>query len=194
LLDGKLTTVKYGDNNTRYTFEIGKPGHINFFKAASADYDTTIRDISSMHWPTKYAEAYLKTKDIKYLKAWVATWDDFAVNWESQYDAVKKDSSLWGLRPDGKRNLVGIDWLNAQLYLAWRLESLHAGLVAVLQTAGDAGQIDQIDPAALARILIRAATVETSLSMGWLNRAEKLVPNQIRHLVTCPRAWIQFLS
>ena len=182
LVDGKLTTVKYGDNNTRYTFEIGKPGHINFFKAASADYDTTIRDISSMHWPTKYAEAYLKTRDIKYLKAWVATWDDFAVNWESQYDAVKKDPSLWGLRPDGKRNLVGIDWLNAQLYLAWRLESLHAGLVAVLQTAGDAGQIDQIDPAALARILIRAATVETSLSMGWLNRAEKLVPNQIRHL------------
>jgi hypothetical protein len=189
LLEGILTTVEYGDNRTRYTFEIGKPGSIDFFRAATPDYRTTIRDNSSMFWATKHAEAYQQTRDPKYLQAWLATWDDFARNWEAQYAATREVPGIWDRGPDGRTRLLGIDWLNAQLYLAWRLEAMHAGLIASLQTALDADHLDQIDKAMLVRILIRASTVETARSRNWLPRAESLVPNQIRHLASALFAW-----
>lgn len=193
LIEGELSTVRYGDTTTSYTFEIGEPGNINFFKAATADYKTTMRDTSSMQWTAKHATAHARTRDPKYLDAWLATWDDFARHWEEQYGAIKKDPEVYGRRPDGRTKLIGIDWLNAQLYLAWRLESLHKGLTDVLRTAHEAGQLDQIESAQMARILIRMATVETARSETWLDRADKLVPNQIRHLAQAMFTWgVQF--
>lgn len=189
LLEGELTLDKYGDPTTRYTARIGKPGEIDFFTQASSGYDLSIRDISSMHWATKLAEAYQKTGDARYLIGWIATWDDFARNWEIQYAAVKKNPKYWGQRPDGRRNLIGIDWLNAQLYLHWRQEALLHGLIAVFQTAKKSGHVERIDAAALARILARVATAENARSRQWFARAETLVPNQIRSLANTTFAW-----
>lgn len=190
LLQGRLKSVRYGDTRTIYGISIGKPGSINFFKALSADYRASMRDISSMHWTNKHAEAYAKKGQVKYANAWLATWDDFASNWESQYAEIKKDPSVWGKRKeDGRKNVVGIDWLNAQLYLAWRLESIHHGFVNIMKKAYSSGQLDEIDLGALARVLVRMAAVEAKRSEVWIDRAEKLVPNQIRHLAGALFNW-----
>lgn len=182
LLDGTLVTVKYGDPQTTYEVEIGPPGEIDFFKAASDGYQTSIRDISSMHWATKYAEAYQKTGDVRYLQAWFQTWEDFAMHWDEQYAAVLANPEYSEVQADGRTRLTGINWLNAQLYLAWRLESMLDGMRAIMSTAYERGDLEYIDTLAFTRVMTRMASEESGRSRTWLVRAEQFVPNQIRHL------------
>lgn len=181
LLQGDLDFVRYGDTQPAISSRIGLPGSLSFFQTAG-DYALSIRDISSMHWPTKYAEAYRKTGDAKYLDAWLATWDDFYENWDAQYASLRKDPTVLGLDPEVVAGVTGTDWLNAQLYLAWRLEAFYQGLATVLATAKAKGELDSIDEARMARLLTGMIAGDATRSRNWLGRADKLVPNQIRHL------------
>lgn len=181
LLQGELGFVRYGDTQSSLVARIGPPGEIQYFQPVG-DYTASIRDISSMHWPTKHADAYKKTGDPKYLDAWLATWDDFYENWDAQYAALRKDPTSLGLDPEVVAGVKGTDWLNAQLYLAWRLEAFYQGLATVLTTAKARGELDRIDEVRMARLLTGMIAGDATRSRNWLGRADKLVPNQIRHL------------
>ncbi len=181
LLAGRLTTARYGDPATHSTVAIGRPGEIDFFKAADG-YPLTTRDISSMHWASKLAEAYAKTRDPKYLRAWCATWADFAAHWDEQLAAVQKNPEIWGKGPDGNQKLFGIGWVTNTLYTGWRLQAMREGLVGVLQTATAAGQLDEVDADAVAALLVRIATREGPHARGLLKRAESTTPNQARSM------------
>jgi hypothetical protein len=181
LLAGRLTTARYGDTSVHYTAEIGLPGHIDFFKAAP-DYPLTIRDISTMHWANKHAEAYARSRDVKYLRAWCTTWADFATHWAGQFAAVQKNPDVWGKGPDGQQRVLGIGWVGGTLSVAWRLQAIREGLVGILQTASAAGQLDAIDTEAVALLLVRLATGEAPTAVRLLGRAESTTPNQAREM------------
>jgi hypothetical protein len=181
LLAGRLTTARYGDTSVHYTAEIGLPGRIDFFKAA-AGYPLTIRDISTMHWANKHAEAYARSRDVKYLRAWCATWADFATHWDAQFAAVQKNPDVWGKGPDGQQRVLGIGWVGGTLYVAWRLQAIREGLVGVLQTASAAGQLDDVDADAVALLFVRLATGEAPAAVRLLGRAESTTPNQAREM------------
>lgn len=179
LLEGRLTTARYGDTSVHYTADIGRPGSINFFKDAP-DYPYTIRDISTMHWVNKHTEAYARTRDLKYLRAWQATWSDFADHWEAQLAAARKDPAVTGLGPDGKERIVGMGWLNGSLYVGWRLQAMREGIVGILQTASAAQQVGDVDPAAIAKLLLRLGSFEAPQARRLLKRASASAPNQAR--------------
>lgn len=181
LLAGRLTTARYGDPATHYTVAIGPPGRIDFFKAADG-YPLTARDISSMHWASKLAEAYATTRDPKYLQGWCDTWADFAAHWDDQFKDVQNDPEVWGKGPDGQQKLPGIGWVNNTLYTGWRLQAMREGLVGVLQTATAAGQLDKVDADAVAAVLVRIATREGPHARGLLKRAASTTPNQARSM------------
>lgn len=181
LLAGDLDFSRYGDMATHLTVHIGRPGEISFFRTAG-DYATSLRDISTMHWATKHAEAYAKTGDPKFLQAWLRTWDDFFENWDTQYSTVRKSPLQMGLDPEVVAGVRGMDWLNAQLYLAWRLEAFYQGLAAVLTKAKEENAFHAIDEVQLARLLSAVTAKDAKRARSWLGRADKLVPNQIRHL------------
>ena len=181
LLGGDLTTARYGDPSTRYTVAIGPPGAIDFFKAAP-DYRLTIRDISTMHWVNKHAEAYAKTRDPKYLRAWCATWADFTAHWDAQFAAVQRDPGIWDRGADGHQRVHGIGWVTNTLYVGWRLQAMREGLVGLLQSAAAAGQLDQIDSNAIGGLLVRIATREGPQARALLRRAETTTPNQARSM------------
>lgn len=181
LLAGRLVTSRYGDQSVHYTAEIGLPGSIDFFKAAPG-YPLTIRDISTMHWVNKYAEAYGKTRDVTYLRAWCATWADFAAHWDDQFAAIQKNPDIWGKGPDGQQRVLGMGWVTNTLYVGWRLQAIREGLVSVLQTAAAAGQLDQVDATAIGQLLVRLATHEGPQARSLLGRAESTTPNQARSM------------
>jgi hypothetical protein len=181
LLAGRLTTARYGDPATHYTVAIGPPGRIDFFKAADG-YPLTARDISSMHWASKLAEAYATTRDPKYLQGWCDTWADFAAHWDDQFKDVQNDPEIWGKGPDGQQKLPGIGWVNNTLYTGWRLQAMREGLVGVLQTATAARQVDRVDVDAVAAVLLRIATREGPHARGLLKRAASTTPNQARSM------------
>ena len=181
LLAGRLTTSRYGDPSVHYTATIGTPGAIDFF-ARSPDYPLTIRDISTMPWVNKYAQAYGKTKDVKYLRAWCDTWADFADHWPGQFAAIQKNPQVWGKGPDGHQKVIGIGWVGGTLYTGWRMGTIQAGLVGILQTAGSAGQLEAIDPDSFAKLLVRLGTAEATQARALLKRAELGTPNQVREM------------
>ena len=181
LLVGRLTTSRYGDPAVHYEVRIGPPGSIDFF-ARAPDYPLTIRDISTMHWVNKYAQAYGATRDQKYLRGWCDTWADFADHWPGQLAAIQKDPDIWGKGPDGHQKVLGIGWVGGTLYTAWRMGTIQAGVVGILQTAGTAGQLDAIDPESFAKLLVRLGTVEAPQARALLGRAELGAPNQVREM------------
>ncbi len=175
MLEGKATTIRYGDFNTRHTVNIGKPGQINFF-AALPEYRDVGRDISNLAWINKYAEAYGKTRDPKYLAGWCATWVDFAEHWPEQWSERQKTN------PD---RIPSLGWIKGPLMIGMRLYAMHAGFVSVLQTAGDAGHLDQLDPHALAGIITRMSA-DMGPALPWLKRAGG---NQVRSLAAAVLEW-----
>lgn len=182
LLEGELISARYGNDDVHYTVPIGKPGQINFFKELP-DYREIARDISTMQWVNKYCEAYARTKNVKYLRAWCATWADYLANWDSQWAAVKSNPSIWGTGAKRDDRIRGIEWAGGQtLYTGWRLSTMRSGLVAMHQLASANGHLDQIDPEVLGGLLVRLCTVEMANARNSLRNAEKSVPNQIRGL------------
>ena len=184
LLAGRLTTGRYagtasGQLSGKVTVDIGPPGAIDFFKAAP-DYPLTIRDISTMHWVNKHAEAYARTRDPKYLRAWCDTWTDFADHWDDQCAAVQNNPDIWGPGPDGNQRVLGIGWVRGTLYVSWRMQAIREGLVGVLQTATAAKQLAEVDAGAVCRLLLRLATREAPQANGLLGRADSTTPNQMR--------------
>lgn len=176
LLEGKATTIRYGDFSTKHTVHIGKPGNINFF-AALPEYRDVGRDISNFAWVNKYAEAYGKTRDPKYLAGWCATWVDFAEHWPAQWSERQKSN------PD---RIPSLGWIKGPLMIGMRLYAMHAGFVSVLQTALDAGHLDQLDPRALAGIMVRLGTADMGAGLYWLPRAGG---NQVRSLAAAVLEW-----
>lgn len=181
LLAGRLTTARYGDQSVHSTATIGLPGSIDFF-AAAPGYPLTTRDISSMHWVNKYAEAYARSRDPRYLRAWCVTWKDFAAHWDEQLAAVRSNPDIWGKGPDGQQKLLGIGWVTNTLYTGWRLQAMREGLVGILQAAMAAGQLEEVDAEAVAAVLVRIATHEGPHARGLLTRAESTTPNQARSM------------
>ncbi len=175
LLEGNATTIRYGDFNTKHTVHIGKPGDINFF-AALPEYRDVGRDISNLAWINKYAEAYGKTRDPKYLAGWCATWVDFADHWPAQWSERQKSN------PD---RIPSLGWIKGPLIIGMRLYAMEVGFVSVLQTAGDAGHLDQVDPRALAGIMARMAA-DMGAALPWLKRAGG---NQVRSLASSVLEW-----
>lgn len=170
LLNGDATTARYGDEKTHYTVHIGKPGEINFF-ARHPEYPDVTRDISTMQWTNKYTEAYIKTKDPKYLAAWCATWADYLDHWPAQWDAARKN-------PEVKKT-PGMGWITGPLMTGMRMYGMEAGIHGILQTASAAGHLDKVDPRALAGLLVRGATTEMGYALPCLKWAGG---NQVRIL------------
>lgn len=176
LLAGNATTARYGDTSIHYTAHIGKPGEINFF-ATTPEYPDIGRDISNMEWVNKYAEAYVKTRDPKYLAGWCATWADFTDHWPDQWQAVRKNKEI---------RVSGLGWITGPLMTGMRLYTMEAGFTGILQTASAAGHLDQVDPRALAGFLVRVATSEMGYALPWLKRAGG---NQVRILASGVLNW-----
>jgi hypothetical protein len=176
LLEGNATTIRYGDFNTKHTVHIGKPGEINFF-AALPEYRDVGRDISNFAWVNKYAEAYGKTRDPKYLAGWCATWMDFTEHWPAQWSERQKTN------PD---EIPSLGWIKGPLMIGMRLYAMQAGFVSVLQTASDAGHLDQLDPRALAGIIVRIGSADMGAGLYWLPRAGG---NQVRSLAAAVLEW-----
>ncbi len=176
LLAGDATTIRYGDFNTKHTVHIGKPGEINFF-AALPEYRDVGRDISNLEWVNKYAEAYGKTRDPKYLAGWCATWVDFSEHWPAQWDAIQKSNP---------ERIPSLGWIKGPLMIGMRLYAMQVGFVSVLQTAADAGHLDQLDPRALAGIMVRMGTAEMGAALPWLKKAGG---NQLRSLASAVLEW-----
>jgi len=176
LLAGDATTIRYGDFNTKHTVHIGKPGEINFF-AALPEYRDVGRDISNLEWVNKYAEAYGKTRDPKYLAGWCATWVDFSEHWPAQWDAIQKDNPS---------RIPSLGWIKGPLMIGMRLYAMQIGFVSVLQTAADSGHLDQLDPRALAGIMVRMGTAEIGAALPWLKKAGG---NQLRSLASAVLEW-----
>lgn len=176
LLEGKATTVQYGDTSIRHTVHIGKPGEINFF-ASLPEYRPIGRDISNFAWVNKYAEAYGKTNDPKYLAGWCLTMADFADRWPEQWKAIQLNN------PD---RIPSLGWNKGPLMIGMRLYALHAGFVSVLQTADDAGQVEKLDPYALAGVIVQVATAQMNSAIPWLKKAGG---NQVRQLAAPILEW-----
>lgn len=162
LLNGDATTTRYGDASVHYTGHIGKPGAINWF-AAHPEYRDYPRDMSNLHWVNKYAEAYVKTKDPKYLVAWWETMADFAERWPAQWAAARKDPVI--------KKTPGLGWITGPLMTGMRLYAIEMGLVGCLQTATAAGHLDQVDPRSLALVLVRVANDEMGYALPSLKWA-----------------------
>ncbi len=171
LLDGVLTTGHYGQGGTT-TYTIGKPGAVDWFKIPEDGYDAVVRDISTMQWTCKLAEAYSKTGDKRYLDAYLGYWCDFADNWSAGFQIKMRDPQFRGLINGS------IAWAaNSRLYNAWRLESLGAGLRTILQRAKTDHTLPDIDNARLAKVLKHLYFWEIPPSMRFLIE-DGGVPNQ----------------
>ena len=175
LLAGDLTSARYGDMSVHYTAHIGKPGQIDFFTRIP-EYPDITRDISNMEWVNKHAEAYVKTRDPKYLAGWCATWLDFTDHWPDQWQAMRKS----------KLKVGGTGWITAPLMTGMRLYAMEAGFTGILQTASATGQLDQVDPKMLAGFLVRVAATEMGYALPWLKRAGG---NQVRILASGVLNW-----
>lgn len=168
LLKGDATTARYGDTSVHYTGHIGRPGEINWF-ASHPEYRDYPRDISNLHWINKLTEAYVQTKDPKYLVAWWTTMADFAERWPAQWAAARKDPVI--------KKTPGLGWITGPLMTGMRLYAIEMGLLGCLQTAAVAGHLEQVDPRALALVLVRVASNEMGYALPTLKWAGG---NQVR--------------
>ena len=175
LLEGNLTISHYGQKG-RTTYRIGTPGSTEWFTIPPDGYATAVRDISTLQWSTKLAEAYAKTGDSQARDAFLGYWRDFAENWRSGFQERMKN-------PEFKSLVNGtIGWASgSRLYNAWRLDSLTSGLAMIFARARQDETIDQIDPAAMASILSHVLNWEAPRSFEFLKKGGG-VPNQQQHL------------
>ena len=175
LLNGILTTGHYGlPGYTTYT--IGKPGNVDWFKMPEDGYDVILRDITTMHWTNKLAEAYAKTGDKRYLDSYLGYWCDFADNWYPRFQEKMRDPKFRGLLGGS------ISWsANSRLYNAWRLEAISNGLQLILRRAKADNALTAISNDQLATLLKHLYFWEIPRSMRFL-LAGGGVPNQQQQL------------
>ena len=174
LLQGRLTTGHYG-RPTQTTAQIGLPGQVQWYRVPEDGYTTLLRDISTMQWATKLAEKYQQTGEVKYLEGWMGYWDDFASNWPREYRMARANPEV--MKQVEKDSIA---WCDGILYIAWRIEAFCQGLNAVCHVAMEQGQVDRVDNAELARLLIHVVTFEAARGAKWINRNIG-VPNQRVH-------------
>lgn len=175
LLEGVLSTGHYGAPGTT-TYTIGKPGSVDWFKVPEDGYDVILRDITTMHWTNKLAEAYAKTGDRRYLDAYIGYWSDFTTNWYPLFHQKMRDAEF-------KQLLNGsIQWsLRSRLYIAWRIEVLKQGLKLILHRATEQDTLADLDNAQLAMLLMHLYDREFPAALRFLLGAGG-VPNQQAHL------------
>ena len=177
LLNGVLTTGHYGLPGTT-TYTIGKPGNVDWFKMPEDGYDVILRDITTMHWINKLAEAYVKTGDKRYLDSYLGYWCDFADNWYPRFQEKMRDPNFRGLLGGS------ISWsAGSRLYNAWRLESISNGLQLILRRAKTDNTLSAISNDQLATLMKHLYFWETPRSMRFL-LAGSGVPNQQQHLAS----------
>jgi hypothetical protein len=175
LLEGVLTTAHYGMGGTT-TYTIGKPGAVDWFKIPGDGYDVVVRDISTMQWNSKLAEAYSKTGEKRFLDAYLGYWCDFADNFPAGFQNKMRDPKFRGL-VNGT-----VNWsVTSRLYYAWRLETLGSGLCALLQRAKANNTLDDMDNVQLTKVLKHLYFWEAPTAMRFLV-AGGGVPNQQLHL------------
>jgi hypothetical protein len=177
LLEGVLTTNQYG-KSIKTTTRIGLPGQVQWYKVPEDGYTTLLRDITTMHWVTKPAQAYSVTGNVKYLKAWQGYWADFATNWPAEYQKARSSPDVMKLV---EKNSIA--WSDIALYIGWRLESFTQGFNAVCHRALQDEAIDSIDDAMLAKLLVHLDTFEAHRGIEWIER-DGGVPNQRVHCAT----------
>jgi hypothetical protein len=176
LLEGVLTTAHYGAKGST-TYTIGKPGAVDWFKVPEDGYKTVVRDITTMHWTKKLAEAYANTGDKRYLDAYLAYWCDFTTNWYSLYHEKMLDPQFIDIIPK-----KSISWtLNSRLYIACRIEALEQGLQLILRRAQTHHSLSDINNDQLAMVLKHLYTREFPAGMRFLEGGGG-VPNQQAHL------------
>jgi len=176
LLNGVLTTGHYGLLGTT-TYSIGKPGSVDWFKVPEDGYDVILRDLATMQWSNKLAEAYARTGEKRYLDCYLGYWSDFAVNWYPSFQSHMRDAKF-------RKRLGGdsISWsANSRLYNAWRLDTLVAGLYFVFRRAKADSALAAVSNDKLAAILTHLYFWETPRSMRFLLDGGG-VPNQQQHL------------
>ena len=176
LLEGVLTTGHYGQGgNTTYT--IGKPGAVDWFKVPEDGYNVILRDITTMHWTNKLAEAYAETGDGRYLDAYLGYWCDFTTNWYPRFEQKMRDPKFRALLNGS------ISWsASSRLYNAMRLgETLGPGLCLILHRAMADNTLARINNDQLAKVLAHVYYRETPPSMRFLQVGGG-VPNQQQSL------------
>ena len=178
LRDGTVATAQYGefDKVTRYT--LGLPGQVDWNQVPEDGYDVVLRDLPTMHWVGRLAEAYRTRRDPAYLRAYLGYWDDFARRWRPAHEQLLRAGGTihWDHQPHVQQS---IPWASkSKLYFAWRLDNLFSWLPAAIAVSPEQAKA-ALDPCQLATVILHVARFEVP---GALRGLESVgTPNQFVH-------------
>ena len=178
LKDGRVATAQYGEFNqvTRYT--LGLPGQVDWNKIPEDGYDVVLRDVSTMHWVGTLTEAYRKTHDPAYLRAFLGYWDDFARNWLPAHERLLREGGRikWDKQPHVQQS---IPWgSKSKLYFAWRLDNLFSWLPVAIAVSPEQAKA-ALDPRQLATLVLHVVRFEVPGAIRGLEGVG--TPNQFVH-------------
>jgi hypothetical protein len=178
LKTGVVGTAQYGEFSTVSHYTLGMPGSVDWNTIPDDGYDVVLRDVATMHWVGRLAEAYRKTQDPAYLKAFLGYWDDFALNWLPAHEEFLRNGGRiqWDERPHVQ---TSVNWASkSKLYFAWRLDNLFSWLPAAIAVSPAQAKA-ALDPVQLAHVVLHVARFEVPGAIRGLQSVG--TPNQFVH-------------
>ncbi len=147
---------------------LGEIGNIEWFQDSPAENTSWWTNISSMHFPYNFVEAFLENGDVKYMKRWALVWEDFAKN---NYDAWLE---AYNSTNATKHTAIGSTYM-PPLHVSWKLGNFVSQLGAAARYSPQNTEA-AIPGAYLASMIVRTIDYVDNLVA---NSASNDTPNQV---------------
>lgn len=147
---------------------LGEIGNIAWFQDSPAENTGWWTNVSSMHFPYNFVEAFLENGDVKYMKRWALVWEDFAKN---NYDAWLE---AYNSTNATKHASIGSTYM-PPLHVSWKLGNFVSQLGAAARYSPQNTNAS-IPGAYLASMIVRTIDYVDNLVA---NSASNDTPNQV---------------